>query len=695
MSYPSIAAGRTPVQLRRATIIRYNGNGQVHVAIDDMRLADGKLEYDVDLPLAWSGPNGEFMGGFPPIGAPVVITRAHGGEWFIVSYIRPNDKFTNLNVFGTGGLDRNLMSDLQPGRILLKTAITKGLQNMLYIDPTEGTHVGAANNFARFDPLKNIFSHNFNNEYAFTEGHRSIKGRIKRDVEDNSLRNVSASILESHEYDSSLYDVSMDPSNRFSFISTGTYARNLPLVESREIIYEFANNQGINFTTDEDEAQRYKSFERQFSQNSVYRTDSRADAFNLSLNYPNHLIEIIRGTGVDALGNILDLNRNILPIGKDDEYALNRNKDGNVEAFRKIRALHRRALAYHLEINTRKRTGNDDVSQAPNVLAVSDATQKAPDHGRDRSRFFFDVDKEGQFKLNIPSSSETGNIPLLTRYETATSIMYAEGTIDDPNLFKRANVDGEDKRQDIFHDEFSNDAPVELSDYAVLNRLNNDSKINYGTAFHNIANTCLQFQNRAKGSLVGYSPSSLLNQLDPIDTIVSNSITTYGDNANAGGRSGAINLDGFVSLNVGANTIDRQSLWADYAGGIVANIGRDLRGRSYIGNYDGDIFIQVGGSALGNGTDSRFANQNDAFRQGVFDLRVVQGSTQGSNGGQLFIIRVDGDGLKIASYGRVEIVAAQDMIFRTRGILHLDAEEVIMFSGSPNQRRILRTGKEM
>ena len=44
------------------------------------------------------------------------------------------------------------------------------------------------------------------------------------------------------------------------------------------------------------------------------------------------------------------------------------------------------------------------------------------DYGRQRSRFFIDIDKEGQFKLNVPASSEKGNVPILTRYENYSTI---------------------------------------------------------------------------------------------------------------------------------------------------------------------------------------------------------------------------------------------------------------------------------
>ena len=380
-------------QLRRGTIRFYNGDGTVRVAVDERRLGEQKLEYNVDIPLAWAGPKGELMGGFPTAGAPVVLSKGHGGEWFISSYIRKNDSFINLNAFGTGGLGRNLMADLMPGRVLLQTAPVKGIQNRIFVDPKEGTNIGASNNFARLDPLLNITSHTFSTQLEFTAAHRAIIGGIRRDILQNSGRDKSESILSSHEY--LLHPVNMDPSNGPSIRTTGRYTRNLQLAENREIVYEFSNNEGLGFTRDSEEVNLYDPKTKPRVQGNVLRTDSRADAFNISLNYPNHLIETVKGTGVDSLGNILDLNRNIIPIGKEDEFSFNRNTEGNADAFTKIRALHRKALAYHFEINARKRTGVDkeEVAEIPDVLAINAATDRSPNHARDRSRFFIDIDK--------------------------------------------------------------------------------------------------------------------------------------------------------------------------------------------------------------------------------------------------------------------------------------------------------------
>jgi len=129
-------------------------------------------------------------------------------------------------------------------------------------------------------------------------------------------------------------------------------------------------------------------------------------------------MEIVKGTAVDTFGNILDLNREALPIGKTEKLSLSDNPD-KTDAFTRIRAQLRKAIGYHFELNARK--GKDGASDS----ALSDIPDplKYKNYSRERSRFTFDIDKEGQFKLNVPSSSETGNIPLLTRHENFSTLL--------------------------------------------------------------------------------------------------------------------------------------------------------------------------------------------------------------------------------------------------------------------------------
>src|SRR5690606_30734624 len=187
------------------------------------------------------------------------------------------------------------------------------------------------------------------------------------------------------------------------------------LVENREVTYEFANS--FNFTTDEIEAEQYDKKQTISLNNIIERRKSRADTLSLSAVYPNHLIEIIKGTVVDIYGNILDINRAILPIGHRDDLTLRTTSDKKSEIFKNIRKQLRKSIAFHFEINTRKDIGIPDVNKNKNDNDYN--------FGRDRSKFSIDIDKEGQFKINVPASSEIGNIPLLTRYENYSTLFAA------------------------------------------------------------------------------------------------------------------------------------------------------------------------------------------------------------------------------------------------------------------------------
>jgi hypothetical protein len=148
-------------------------------------------------------------------------------------------------------------------------------------------------------------------------------------------------------------------------------------------------------------------------------------------------------------------------------------------------------------------------------------------------------------------------------------------------------------------------------------------------------------------------------------SVVSNNIIVAGSKANAGGRSGSINLDGSLEVNIGSNTVDRQSLWLDTAGGIVANVGRDLQGRSAIMSMNGDVYLQIGG--FGVQGDQRFPSMNGS-RGGTFDIRVMD------NGGQCHIIRFDNNGITIMSHGNLQIHSAQDLTLTADHNMTIDAE---------------------
>ena len=413
----------------------------------------------------------------------------------------------------------------------------------------------------------------------------------------------------------------------------------------------------------------------------------RTDTLSLSLQAPNHLIETIQGTAVDIFGNIVDLNRNPLPIGKTNLLSLSNNTN-KADAFARIREQLRKSIAYHFEINVRKgeviSTSNPAQSSAPPDVTLN------TDYARERSRFIFDIDKEGQFKLNIPSSSEVGNIPLLTRQENYSVLLASQDPSSDPDDFIN-NIDN----QDIYLENFAGKSSIKLSStddtldgYAAPVDRNTGNTITYGTAFHDITKTCQEFQQSANWlaaglDLINFDKNNRLNtNFVPLKQVVSNIITVSGANANAGGRSGLINFDGFINLNIGANTIDRQSMWMDCAGGSVWNMGRDLNGNSLVAGFDGDVLMQVGGSGIGNSFDSRFNKQNDAYRNGAFQVMVLAQ-------GQQYIVRIAQEGIKVSSPpGTRNLSAEGDIIIRSNSSILMSSENLV--THSEDSKRVIQ-----
>lgn len=690
---------------RNATILRYNGDGTVTVAlIDSASVKDAQNEYVIDLPIAYSDGQGAFIGGYPEPGTPVTIEQAQGC-WSFSNYSKPDNIFSKNSALQGSSFSEifgNIMEEFRPGRLLIQST---GKANHIILDKKEGILIGTGETFVSADPKRNILSHNYDTAYSFTKASRKIDSVIKRDLNPNALRNIEGSILESTNYDDTLKIVGMDPDQIVATVTTSQTTRNLPLVENHEIIYEFSNLEApLGFTTDKEEYEKYKtSFAPQIS-STILRSDSRANTFNITLHNPNYLIEQIKGTGVDTFGNILDINRGALPIGKNKASFIE-NED-IMDAFKKIRAEHRKALAYHFEINTRKQQTNNDLFEVPLSSFIED------NMGRYLSTFFVDIDKEGQFKINVSSSSETGNVSLPVRYINSTILAFEDGQISNPNAFVQ-----EDEFIDIYLQDFSvsgrfdpkpvyqstkgislvgDEGPVGPTD--VIKK----SPILLNTPFHNILDAGFVFtdawydRNEAVGGGIVRRPvGSRLNSATqgygkPIqhEFLVSDKIKVSGENANAGGRSGSINLDGFLQLGLGANTIDRQSLWLDTAGGIISTIGRDKRGVSYCATLDGDMLVQIGGVGVGTESDSRFSDENDAVKAGALDIRVLR------TDGQITVIRIDGNGVIVTSPGRITLESQQDLTLRARGQLNLEGETISFFEGI-SKRSVMRTGKDI
>jgi len=650
--------------LKRATIVNYlpsRGIIQVKLATGQQALKGQNplVPIDVPAPHGLFYNNGLFIGTLPDIGTPIVIGQGSGGQYHFVSFLAEN--ITKV-------------PSLKSGELLIRsndnTYVTLNRSNDIYI--------GSDVNSVHINTQSNLITTSFKNENHFTQASRKIEGVVKRDVLRNTKYDQNNK-LESDDYDSKFKIIGMDPTSNANTFLTGPY-KNPPLVESRELIYEFQLDSEVD--NDLKESLRYGSGKQP---SVIYilpnRRKSRADLLSLSLVAPNYLIETVKGTVVDIFGNILDLNRYPLPIGTDQATINKDSTADKTEAFLLIKELERKSLAYHFEINARK-----DLNGQP----ATDIINSTEDYARARSRFFLDIDKEGQFKLNVPASSEKGNIPLLTRYENYSTFGEEDGGNPNKLIFQGAG-----NNFDIYQDSFA--SPIltpgdggffpspdkgsislkttDGADGAPQDRITGNH-IKHGMVYHDVLQTCFTHQN---DQFISYPTSgyisSTVTDIPVLTDVVSDTIIITGDDAKAGGRSGSLNFDGSLEFNIGANTIDRQSVWCSTAGGLVYNIGRDINGRSVMAATGGDFYLQVGGFGISG--DSRFEEgglspQDNSIKGAVLDLRIL------GNGGYCHMIRIDDNGITLMTPGNMAIHAKGALELTSDQSIRIEAPNVTM-----------------
>lgn len=647
--------GTTYGVFRDATIRKVNPNGTVVVALDNVGAAQPRIEFTAPFPAAWNDPKGGFLGGRPREGTAVIVSQGQSGNWTVVGY----KSVVTPNFLAQGGL----------------TAYVNDGHRWL-LNPDTGFLVGKDSTFQALDSNLRISNISFNSQYFFSDSNRSINSTIKRDLSSITNKNTLQSTLNSNSYDKNLTIIGFDPSVSVGLLNNNSHIRNPAYTESRQQYYEFSPEYLVSSYSVEQGI--YTDLSQVPFVNENARVNNRTDAFSLSQEFPNLWAEVIVGTGVDVFGNILDLNRAELPLGKIDSLTLHGNE--RAEAYARMLTESRKAIGFHFELNAKKDLGDHLTPPNPNDTS---------NYFRGLSRFSFDVDKEGQFKLNVPASSEVGNIPLLTRSENYSVLLSYQDNTNPQVLVKPDNF------QDIYLNSFAGYPKIKLSSsgtsldgYAApLDRITG-APIQLGTAFHDVTRTCSEFQKSANYLAAGYllvpfDPNNRLNRLwNPLDHIVSNTITVAGEDANAGGRSGTASFDGSLMVNLGANTIDRQSLIYDMAGGIVGNLGRDKNGVSYALSMDGDLLLQVGGQGIPNSFDTRFADQNDTYRNGTIDIRVM-------NNGQISIVRVGPEGISIISPGTITFSAEQSIILRSNANIEMEAENVVIY-GETSKRIINR-----
>ena len=627
---PGISYG----SLQLARVIRTDlANGKIFIKI----LEENK--YTNELPALYPGfmstPDGSGIWHGLSVNDTVLIGYGHGNNPIILNKIN-NAKSVTLNVhelFGNPTQEPLAEDEFAIRSRLVKGSVGSGFMSINCV-PNKGISVGmkpfSSLNFDFFpetldsDRYYSAFSIQTGQSYCFTESGYHNEGIIFR-----TLKKPGKDILDVRNQDKwykNLSPICMDPSRIKANATDENRIKNPPFVENKTIIYEFADGADVESDSFEEQKQNVQTAELQ---NNIYtdrqptsRRDRKYDILSLSLVYPNHLIESVSGTLVDVYGNILDLNRHKIPVGRDQLGGL----EGDAKSYRLVRKMHRRGVAHHWELNARKdpdtakiETGNSDSGTEYGTIDDN--------YGRDRSRFHLDIDKEGQFKLNVPASSETGNVALLTRHENVST---TRAPNDDYGADFNTFLFPEDGSHDIRLDSFGNGSiTLDGNEKMVPNDRFDGKPIKLGTVFHDISKTCCE--PKFEGTELDKTGLAIFGGPDSFrDTTVTSSLIIDGIDANAGGRSGTLAFDGMMSCSIGANTVDRQSLWLDTAGGAVMRLGRDKEDVSLYSQMDGHVFIQMGGNTIDN--DSRFTAtkgfNNTANINTTLEIRVITGNNR-------------------------------------------------------------------
>lgn len=634
-------------------------------ALVQLSMTQSSTPVPVKIPAGWVGPKGQISAGYPQRGTTIFCIKGQGNEWCFVGY----DQTDSPNGFDGDGTRRVAPTrKLKEGRWL--TLVENDIN--LIVDPIDGVIQGGSQQFTQADQQLGLYSIRFNQQMAFSEAHREVTGPIYRDKKANRSRGVIGSPLTGHSYQKSLNQIGLDPKTKTSVSIADD--RNPSLTEHRQVFYEFIDSFG--YTYDEQEERLYGG-EDPPETLPTQRRGLRTDTMSLGLDAPNYLAEVIMGTVVDIFGNILDLNRSILPSGIIESLNFTKSEENKDVVFGKLKEQLRKSIAYHFEINARK-TG----------LSLPDY-QETSNYAKDRSRFFLDIDKEGQFKMNVPASSEVGNVSVLVRHENFSNLKGAKDK-EDRGQFLRNVTNNQDVQLEPHGKgvvELVSNEKTLKSYSAPVNRFDGE-RIKLGTAYHEISEVLELHKFEAPYEGNGGYVDSIINLIDPVTDVVSFEIIVAGEGSNAGGRSGTINMDGMLSLSLGANTVDRQSLWLDCAGGIVAAIGRDQYHRSLAATLDGDVLMQVGGVTVGD--DGRFpsAVYNNEARDGTIDIRVW-------NSGSFHTIRIDPEGIKIHTPQRIDIVSEGEMRFKSvNSNMYFDAESIFFYGKDASHNRMLLRASE-
>nr|BDD46269.1 hypothetical protein 101 [bacterium] len=357
---------------------------------------------DVPLPHHVGSSNSGMFHGLE-VGSRVIAvqTAGNGREFVVIMCTLPKESLYRSSFRG-GNKPQNTPAgtipypEIEPGMIMFRG----GAGNHLSLTKDGSMNLSTIANRGLFLRKKRLKINQYlvaENQTSYSNAGKAVTGNVSR----ASLvargffipkSEDQAPMYSDIDYHTRSFEVGFFSGSKVFKRTYGNKVRNIAISERRTVVNEFARDH--NFAGFDNETIRGAGL------GNIYRSlglDSKYNEAGNTLDLaPGELVESISGNVVSLTGKIMDVNYNSL------SYGLPQNKVPRLldaERIEIAKRISRRGIGHHFQLSTAS-SSNENNNSVGNLV--------------------FDIDKEGVLKVNIPRSSDTGNILYASKADFST-----------------------------------------------------------------------------------------------------------------------------------------------------------------------------------------------------------------------------------------------------------------------------------